>query len=79
MKGRTRKEWAHAFGVDYQTMTNALHRASPPDRRIPNCLFDEATARSALVKYYADRRMRYLMKAQRIEQRINEIREKVIE
>lgn len=76
---KTRKEWAAAFGVDYQIMAVALRgMGRSKGKRMPGLIFDEDTARDALVKYYADRRMRYLMKAQQLEQRINEVREMVI-
>lgn len=74
---RTRKEWAHAFGVEYQVMANAL-RSVTKGRRIPNHTYDEDTARDALVKYYGDQRMRILMRAQKYERLMNEIRERVI-
>ena len=77
---RTRKEWAYAFGVDYQIMAKALRSMKQSKgKRMPGQIFDEDTARDALVKYYADQRMEYLMKAQRIEQRMDAIRTKVIE
>ena len=74
---RTRKEWAHAFGVEYQVMANAL-RSVTKGRRIPNHTYDEDTARDALVKYYGDQRMKHLMRAQRIEQRMQEVRDKEV-
>ena len=76
---KTRKEWAHAFGVDYQIMAVAMRGAQKSKgKRMPGQIFDEDTARDALVKYYGDRRMRHLAKAQQLEQRMNEVREMVI-
>lgn len=74
---KTRKEWAHAFGVDYVVMQQALRR-QVKGRRIPNHLFDEDTARDALVKLYGDRRMTYLRKAQQLETIMDYIRQKEI-
>lgn len=74
---KTRKEWAHAFGVDYAVMQQALRR-DVQGRRLPNHLFDEDTARDALVKYYADRRMIYLRKAQQLETVMNYITNKQV-
>ena len=78
MERMTRKEWARVFGEDYQTLTNALHTYTIKGRRIPNQLFDGETVKSALVKYYADKRMRHLERAARLEAIITSIREKEV-
>lgn len=74
MESLTRKEWANVYGVDYQTMTNALHRYADHGQRIPNQLFDGETVRGALVKYYTDRRMKHLERAERLGALIETIR-----
>lgn len=77
-KLKTRKEWAEAFGVSYQTMQLALRR-DVKGRRLPNHTFDEDTARDALIKYYVDRRMYYLRNAREIKQVMDYIRQKEID
>lgn len=74
---KTRKEWAHAFGVTYQTMQLAL-KMDVKGRRLHNHLFDEDTARDALVKHYADKRMFYLRKAQELKEIMDYIRQKEV-
>lgn len=69
----TRKEWALVYGVDYQTMANALHNYTVQGRRIPNQQFDQETVRSALAKYYADRRVKHLERAARLEKMIEAV------
>ena len=64
------------YGVDYQTLSNALHRYSDHGQRIPNQSFDGETVRSALVKYYADRRMKHLERVARLDAMIETIRAK---
>lgn len=75
---RTRKEWAHAFGVDYQMMVTAL-KIFPNRRGVKGCLFDVDEARDALVKHLGDRRMVYLNQARQIDEQIDGIRKKVFE
>lgn len=76
MEKMTRKEWAHVYGVDYQTLANALHRYSGNGQYIPNQLFDGESVRGALVKYYEDRRMKYIEKASRLDMIIENIQAK---
>ena len=69
----TRKEWAAVFGVEYQTMVIAV-RGLSHGRRIPGQLFDGEMVRSALVRYFNDRRMKHLEKANDLGTQIDTIR-----
>ena len=69
----TRKEWAAVFGVEYQVLVKAT-RGLSHGRRAPGQLFDGETVRSALVRYYNERRMAHLERAHDLGNKIDAIR-----
>ena len=73
MDKMTRKELAAHFGVDYQTMVNAL-RGMAPRKRMPGHLFDVETARDALVQKLQRSKDLYVRRMQDIDDKIADIK-----
>ena len=78
---KTRRAWAEVYGVPYGVMAEALRdyafRERLP-RGLSGDMFDGETVQNALVQHYAAKRDRHLREAGRINQIINDIRDRGI-